>query len=68
MSYLHYLCMFTYSAVQSNTYCVLLLFCLSLSCVSYVAIYLFDIFRDGITVLCILCCHLFILYFQGWYN
>ena len=37
MSYLRYLCLFSYSGTVSNTYCVVFLFCFSSSCVPYVA-------------------------------
>jgi hypothetical protein len=37
MSYLGYLCLLTYSGVQHILCCVVFLFCLSSSCVPYVA-------------------------------
>jgi len=37
MSYLRYMCLFAYSSVQHILWCVYVMFCLSPSCVPYVA-------------------------------
>ena len=73
MSYLRCLCLFAYSGVQLILCCVAFLFCLSSSCVPYVAnfsglsIFIAPSVFSNVylsCVLCTLCCHfLWIVHF-----
>jgi hypothetical protein len=69
MSYLRYLCLFAYSGVQHILCCVAFLFCLSSSCVPYVAISLDCSFLlpllYSLTFICHVSCVPYVVRFSG---